>query len=248
MNQPNNVYGRISAGDEARVHIADLKGKRAGLSVGRRRGRRFATGLMAGLLFLSSGGVVFFRQQDTANAQTSERAPQKGPKVQPVEKELRPTLPQLVEPTGTRPVGELFLEHANKAGVVACAATYGELGRIVTAGATFSVQTQAAGTDAPSHGIQGLIGMNYSNPTDYTGPASGVVLAVPTDDGCEGNMVRIVPFPQSCTAAQALLPHGSTPLDPLSGLPVFGLPTGGQVMFVPAASGCVVVSVARLGG
>lgn len=247
MTQSNNVCGRIFARNEPRGRVGVVKVSCAALSArGKRLGFQVATTLTAGLLFIGFGVTEFFVAHGTADAQTSQREAQRGPKVQPVDKDFRPTPHELAAQTAVQSAGELFLEHAGKAGVSGCAATYAELGAIVTAGATFSVQTRAAAAGAPSRGIQGLVGMNYSNPADYTGPASAVVLAVPTDKGCEGISVRVVPFPQNCSVAQTLLPQGSTALDPLSGLPVFALATGGQAMFTPTTSGCVVVSIVRV--
>ncbi|SDD07613.1 hypothetical protein SAMN05216337_1007112 [Bradyrhizobium brasilense] len=142
-----------------------------------------------------------------------------------------------------------FLTHASQAGVKACALTYSGLGKSLTNGTEFMVQTQTAKTDADRRGLEGVVGMTFpSGRGDYSGAAAGVVFAAPTAQGCEGNMVRVVPFVQNCQAAAGFLPKGSQPLQPLSGLAVYALSTGGQAMLMPSGNGCVVVSILRTGG
>lgn len=145
--------------------------------------------------------------------------------------------------------GDLFTGHANGAGAKACAAVYGALGKALTDGTQFMVQTQSGKTDPDHHALQGLAGMSFKGSQDggYSGPAAGLVFVAPVAQGCEGNMVRVVPFQQSCEAATALLPKGSQPLQPLSGVPVFELPAGGQAMLLPAGQGCVAISILRAG-
>lgn len=140
-----------------------------------------------------------------------------------------------------------FSTATSKAGVMACAATYVGLGKALTEGTQFMVQTHTAKANVDRHGVQGVIGMTFQSSTDgnYAGPAAGLVFATPTVQGCEGNAVRVVPFVQNCEAATAFLPQDSQVMQPLSGLAVYSLPTGGHAMLVPAGTGCVAISILR---
>lgn len=143
-----------------------------------------------------------------------------------------------------------FVKHAADAGVQTCAATYAGLGKALTGGTQYMVQSETGKTDADSHSLQGLVGMVFDagNGSGYSGPAAGLVFAAPTPKGCEGTMVRVVPFQQDCQTAANLLPQGSQQVQPLTGLPVFRLSTGGQVMLVPSSNGCVALSILRASG
>jgi cytoskeletal protein RodZ len=142
---------------------------------------------------------------------------------------------------------QVFHDMAKTGGANTCATTYASLGWALTQGTQFAVQTQTSEKDPNEHSVQGIAGMTFSDPKLYIGPAVGVVLATPTGSTCEGNMVRIVPFTQSCEAASALLPQGSTLQNPLGGIPIYTLTTGGQALLMPSGSGCVVISVLRAG-
>jgi len=135
---------------------------------------------------------------------------------------------------------------AHSSGLKACSSTYAGLGKILTEGTQFMVQTQTAKATPERHGISGVVGMVFPpNSGAYSGPAAGIVFAAPTADGCEGNMVRVVPFEQSCAVAATLLPQGSEALQPLSTLPIYNLPTGGQAMLMPSGSGCVAITIIK---
>lgn len=206
--------------------------------------------IAAGILMLMAvgGSFTFFLDGGIAAAETNDKQPrpaQKQPQVKgpnTAQENAAPTEPAQAGST----VESLFFEHASKGGAGACSDLYTALGKTITLGSTFAVQTQSATTDPAQHSLQGVMGMNFNNPNDYVGPASGVILAVPTAKGCEGNMVKVVPLPKSCAAAQSTLPEGSSRQTPLLGMDVFALPGGSQAMFMPAASGCVVVTVARM--
>jgi hypothetical protein len=141
-----------------------------------------------------------------------------------------------------------FLVRMQDAGIKTCSGIFDTLGKALTDGSSFMVQTQWAKTDPDSQPLQAVVGMNFST-QGFSGPASGVVFASPVGSGCAGNMVRIAPFPQDCQAASALLPKGSTQAAVLSGIPVFNLPqNGGQAMLMPAGQGCIAVSVLQASG
>lgn len=142
----------------------------------------------------------------------------------------------------------LFLKHAADAGVSACAGVYASLGKALTNGNPFMLQTQSAKENANVHSLQGVVGMSYRSETGYDGLASGLVFAAPVGNSCEGHMVRVVPVPESCQTITGRLPQGSTPLPVLGGIPIYALPGDGQAMLVPAGTGCIAISIARLGG
>lgn len=135
-----------------------------------------------------------------------------------------------------------FTANAAGLGAKTCATTYGALGKILTAGTQFMVQTEVPAGEADKRGLQGLVGMRFGG---QGGGAAGIVFAAPNDANCEGEMVRVVPFAQDCSAAARLLPKDSRPLQALAGVAVYGLATGGHAMLLPAASGCVAISVLR---
>lgn len=143
-----------------------------------------------------------------------------------------------------------FIRHATERGVDACKDTYAALGEALAAGSNYMVQTETANSDPNKHSMQGLVGLNYARQGDYSGPAAGLVFASPaaTGKGCEGTMVRVVPFQQSCQAAANLLPQGSRQGQPLSGVHTFALPNGGHAMLLPSGASCVVLSVVRGAG
>jgi len=142
-----------------------------------------------------------------------------------------------------------FTVHGRQYGLKACGNIYAALGKALTDGSQFAVQTQVAKSDADKHAVQGTVGLAYkSDGTGYSGPAAGVVFVAPVGQTCEGTGVRVVPLSQNCQAAASLLPAGSKPQTPLSGISVYGLTSGGQVMLFPSGNGCVAISILRAGG
>lgn len=163
--------------------------------------------------------------------------------------------PGTVPVPSTKPEGDskavnvdLFLKHASDAGATACAGVYASLGKALTNGNPFMVQTQSAKENANAHSLQGVVGMSYQSETGNAGPAAGLVFAAPVGTSCEGHMVRVVPVARNCQDTAALLPKESSPLPPLNGIPVYSLPAGGQAMLIPASAGCVAISIVRSGG
>lgn len=143
-----------------------------------------------------------------------------------------------------------FIRHAEDGGILACKDTYAALGAALAAGANYMVQTETANNDPDEHSMQGLVGLSYPSQGEDSGPAAGMVFVSPTTAGknCEGSLVRVVPFQQSCQAAANLLPKGSREGQQLSGVYTFALPDGGNAMLLPAGANCVVVSVIRGAG
>ncbi len=149
----------------------------------------------------------------------------------------------------TQAINNPFKKHAEEAGISACTAVYSALGQALTNGTDYMVQTQTATADADRHSLYGAVGMAFRSEVEggYKGNAAGIVFASPVPSGCEGTMVRIVPFVQNCEAAKAFLPQGSKTLQPLAGLSLYGLGTGGQAILMPNNQGCIAISVVRAG-
>lgn len=139
--------------------------------------------------------------------------------------------------------GNAFLAQADQLGVRQCAGVFAGLGNALTFGSSYTVRAQAQEEDPDAHAAHGLVGMTYADPT-YSGQAVGVVMAAPVGQGCEGQMVRVAPFQQSCRDVVDLLPAGSVLSDDLSGVWLYDLPDNeGQAMLVPGPGSCVAVTV-----
>jgi hypothetical protein len=144
----------------------------------------------------------------------------------------------------TASVNSLSVE-PGKLGVRKCANLFSALGQTVANGAAYAAQTQADSSAPDAHVVHGVLGMDYDDAT-FDGHAAGIVLVAPVGNACEGQMVRVAPFQQSCTDVIARLPAGSTLTAELSGVPLYDLGAGqGQALLVPSAGSCVVVTVAR---
>jgi hypothetical protein len=144
-----------------------------------------------------------------------------------------------------QPAANTFQAQAAQVGIKSCATLFATLGDVLTRGTTFASNVQAQQTSPNDHAAQAVVGMKYDTP-NYKGQAAGVVLTAPTKaGGCEGNLVRVAPFPQSCPDVVRQLPQGSTLATTLSGTPLYNLGGNqGQALLVPSGAGCVVVTVA----
>lgn len=141
-----------------------------------------------------------------------------------------------------------FDKHISQAGIHGCAKVFSALGQALTLGSSYAVKTQWNDTSADTHTLQAVAGMSYDT-SDYKGQAAGIVFASPIDQGCEGNLVRVVPFPKTCQEVVATLPQGSKLSETLSGTPLYDIGNNAnQVLLVPAGNSCVVVTVARGAG
>lgn len=140
-----------------------------------------------------------------------------------------------------------FLIQAQQAEAKTCAGVYHALGTVAVEGSHYATQAIWSKTEADDRAIQGMAGMTYAAGT-YIGPAAGVVFASPTGQKCEGIMVRVVPFQQSCEAVTALLPKGSAASAKLSNVAVYNAADPGlQVMLIPAGTGCTALTILRAG-
>ncbi|ENN86544.1 hypothetical protein RHSP_64224 [Rhizobium freirei PRF 81] len=196
---------------------------------------------IAAVVVIAAGGIGFYKfpvlGESIAQAMDKQKAAA----------DPAPTPQQRISAEAAPATTDLFLTHAKQAGANSCAATYAGLGNSLTNGTQFMVQTQTAKAEPDRHSLQGIVGMMFKSDKGYSGPAAGLVFAAPTGEGCEGNMVRVVPFQQNCQAAASFLPQGSQAIQPLSGVPVYALGTGGQAMLMSAGSGCVAISIIRSG-
>lgn len=141
-----------------------------------------------------------------------------------------------------------FLAHVKEAGVRTCSTVFPVLGQLLTNGAKYNVQTKWQNSEPDKHAVQALVGLDYTT-QNYSGPAAGIVFAAPNGSACEGTMVRVTPFPTSCSEVPAVFAQGSKLENTLGQVPVYNLANnGGQVLLVPSGNTCVVVSVAAAGG
>jgi hypothetical protein len=154
--------------------------------------------------------------------------------------------PAVAETNEARPASAdtPFLQHARQAGVKTCSTVFSTLGRILTNGSQYGVQS-FWNTEMPDkHAVQALVGMDYAAGT-YRGPAAGVVFAAPTTSACEGTMVRVAPFSVSCANIPSLLPDGSRLTNNLGRVAVYSLGSNqGNALLLPNGETCVVISVA----
>lgn len=140
----------------------------------------------------------------------------------------------------------IFRDQAEKVGARNCANLYEALGQGLTRGTAYSVKTEADKTAPDAHLVRGVLGMTYDLP-DLKGSAGGVVVAAPSQDGCEGYMVRVAPFQKPCAEVVGLLPAGSTAGPPLLGVWQYQLAgTQGQALMIPSGSTCVVVTLSGM--
>ncbi|MCZ4072107.1 hypothetical protein [Agrobacterium sp. LMR679] len=138
-----------------------------------------------------------------------------------------------------------FLAHAKEAGIQACGTVFPVLGQLLTGGAKYSVQSDWSPAEPDKHAIRSLVGLNIAS-KDYSGPAAGLIVASPNGSSCEGTMIRIVPYQQTCDAVAKILPAGSTKRSDLSQTIVYDLANnGGQLMLLPSSQACVAISVAQ---
>ncbi|KAA6129626.1 hypothetical protein [Cupriavidus cauae] len=144
-----------------------------------------------------------------------------------------------------QPAANTFQAQAAQLGIKSCAPLFASLGESLTRGTTYASTAQAQQGAPNDHGAHAVVGMKYDTP-NYKGQAAGVIYTAPTKaGGCEGNLVRVAPFPQSCPDVVRQLPQGSTLATTLSGTPLYNLGGNqGQALLVPSGAGCVVVTVA----
>lgn len=137
-----------------------------------------------------------------------------------------------------------FQKQAADLGIKSCANLFAALGDSLTRGTTYASNASTQ-KDAPNdHAAQAVVGMRYDTP-NYKGQSAGVIFTSPTKTGCEGGLVRVAPFPQSCPDVVKQLPQGSTLATTLSGTPLYNLGGNqGQALLVPSGNSCVVVTVA----
>lgn len=140
-----------------------------------------------------------------------------------------------------------FLAHARKAGLKTCGTIFPVLGELLSGGAQYSLESRWNTSEPDGHAVQSVLGLSINSP-DYSGPAAGIVYAAPNRTGCEGAMVRVVPYPKSCdTVAQALLPNGAPSIS-LGAVQVYDLADSGRIMLLPSAQSCVAISLAQAAG
>ncbi len=139
-----------------------------------------------------------------------------------------------------------FLAHVKQAGLSVCANVFPILGQLLTNGAKYDIVSQWNKSAPDQYPIQALVGLEYEAQS-YTGPAGGVVMAVPNETSCQGAMIRVTPLTTMCSNVATRLPQGSKITNTLGKVSVYTLgQNGGQVLLVPARDSCVAVSVATV--
>lgn len=140
-----------------------------------------------------------------------------------------------------------FLAHAREAGLKACSTIFPVLGELLSGGAQYSLQSRWNTSEPDSHAVQSVLGLSINSP-DYSGPAAGIVYAAPNGTGCEGAMVRVVPYQKSCDAVAQALPPNSALSISLGTVQVYDLANSGRIMLLPSAQSCVAISLAQAAG
>lgn len=142
------------------------------------------------------------------------------------------------------PVQNPFAAQAGQLGASKCVGLFAGLGHLATQGAGYGVQVEANKTAPDEHALQGVAGMTYALP-EIQGPAASVVLAAPTPQGCQGNVVRVTPFQRPCPDVVGLLPTGAVAVGDLAGVPLYNVSQSGDriLLIANGDASCVVVSV-----
>lgn len=153
------------------------------------------------------------------------------------------TGPALAQQAAAPPADVVFRDQAAQLGAQQCAGLYAALGQGATQGAAFAVSTETNRDSPDTHMVRGVIGMTYDLP-ELTGQAGAMVVATPTAQGCEGQLVRVAPFREACDQVVRLLPAGSVEEQALSGVRQYRLGGNqGQALMIPNGSSCVVMTV-----
>jgi hypothetical protein len=157
--------------------------------------------------------------------------------------------PAQAPPAAGQQQATVFDEHARQANITTCANLFGTLGRGLTANTTYTAQSQWDSRAGNVHSVQSLVALNQAAPNNAAAqPAAGVVFAAPVGSGCEGNLVRVTPNPQSCPAVAAELGKLNGQSGALGDLSTLTLPNGAQVLLIPFGNACVAVTALRVAG
>lgn len=210
-----------------------------------------------------SAAVVGYAQQGTAPTQLQPPpgAPQPAkrpaaakPHAKPQAQTAPPAAAQ-AQPAAAQPQAAaapqqatVFDDHARQANITTCANLFGALGRGVTVNSTYTAKSQWDSKSGNAHSVQSLVALNQAAPGNAAQPAAGVVFAAPVGSGCEGNLVRITPSPETCSAVAAELAKLNGQSGTLGDLSTLSLPNGAQVMLIPLGNACVAVTALRIAG
>lgn len=214
------------------------------------------TGALAMAAAAAAGGVILFSllepenqalaQNGPANAgsapaQLPKRAPAvpaSRPQSQPAQRQTPPAAADAQKSQTP------FEAHVDQAKLKTCAGTFAELGKAAAASDEYMALSQWSQQEADVHSIQSIVGMAFkSDPTLSNG--ASIVFAAPVQGGCEGNLVRVVPSTQPCNVAVQSLGLANEQAVTLANVPIATTKAGANIIFLPSASGCVIVTVAR---
>jgi hypothetical protein len=158
----------------------------------------------------------------------------------PPQRQTAPAATEAQKPGEATP----FDAHVDQARLKTCAGTFTELGKAASTSDEYMAMSQWSQQQADAHSIQAIVGMAFkSDPTLSTG--ASIVFAAPVQSGCEGNLVRVVPSTQPCNAAVQSLGLANEQAVTLANVPMATTKAGANVIFLPTANGCVIVTVAR---
>ncbi|VIO78892.1 hypothetical protein CI1B_75670 [Bradyrhizobium ivorense] len=217
----------------------------------------FASVVTALVVAAFSAAVVGYAQQAApTQLQPPPGAPQPAKKpvaAKPHAKPQAQTQPPAAAAAAQQPAAgqqqaTVFDDHARQANITTCASLFGTLGRGVTVNSTYTAKSQWDSRAGNVHSVQSLVALSQPAPNNTTLPAAGVVFAAPVGSGCEGNLVRITPNPQSCSAVAAELAKLNGQSSALGELSTLTLPNGAQVMLIPVGNACVAVTALRIAG
>jgi len=218
----------------------------------------FASVVVALIVAAFSAAVVGYAQQSAPPAQLQPRpAPAKRPVAKPkphpqdAQAQQRPAsaaqVPPAQPPTGQQQP-TVFDEHARQGNITTCANLFGTLGRGLTMNSTYTAQSQWDSKAGNVHSVQSLVALSQTAPNNAAQEAAGVVFAAPVGSGCEGNLVRVTPSPESCPAVAAELARLNGQNGALGDLSTLTLSNGAQVMLIPFGTACVAVTALRIAG
>jgi hypothetical protein len=152
------------------------------------------------------------------------------------------------QPAAAQQQATVFDEHARQGNITTCANLFGTLGRGLTVNSTYTAQSQWDSKAGNVHSVQSLVALNQPAPNNATQRAAGVVFAAPVGSGCEGNLVRVTPSPESCPAVAAELAKLNGQTGALGDLSILTLSNGAQVVLIPFGNACVAVTALRIAG
>lgn len=213
----------------------------------------------------AAGVVVYAQQAQPVPLQPAAPAPAKKPaaaaKPQPhkshaQEVQTPPAAAAAVPPQQAGQQPTVFDDQARQANIVTCANLFGTLGRGIAMNSNYTAQSQWDAKAGNAHSVQSLVALAPNQPPQgnqvpqgsASQQAAGVVFAAPVGSACEGNLVRVTPRTENCSAVAAELAKLNGQNGALGDLTTIVLPNGAQVVLIPFGNACVAVTALRVAG